>query len=75
MYVILLSRKFHLGDDSWLFRPTLAVNLADNLSLELFWTRPAGQEPEVSGTLAPAVVRSEFGNQGESVGFFMKLFF
>lgn len=66
---------WNIGDDSWLARPTLVVNLADNATLELFWTRPSGEKPRTLGNLVPAMFRSEFGSQRESVGFFMKLFF
>lgn len=66
---------WNLEDDSWLIRPTLAVNLADNVSLELFWTSPAGREPRAAAGFPAPVPRSEFGSQGESAGFFMKLFF
>lgn len=66
---------WNLSDDSWLFRPTLAVNLADNFSLELFWTRPEGRGPETRSILSLSEPLSEFGSQGESAGFFMKFFF
>lgn len=66
---------WNLTDDSWMLRPTLAINLADNLSIELFWTHPAGPEPRRRAFPLPAEPRSEFGSQGESAGFFMKWFF
>ena len=66
---------WNLADDSWLLRPTLSINLADNLSLDLFWTHPEGHEPRDRGFSLPAEPRSEFGSQGESAGFFMKWFF
>jgi hypothetical protein len=66
---------WNLTDDSWLLRPTLAINLADNLSLELFWTRPEGHEPGRRPLPLPAEPRSEFGSRGESAGFFIKWFF
>jgi hypothetical protein len=66
---------WNLRDDSWLLRPTLAINLADNLSLELFWTRPEGAPLRPRPGPLPAEPRSEFGSQGESAGFFLKWFF
>jgi hypothetical protein len=66
---------WNLEDDSWLLRPTLAINLADNLSLELFWTHPEGQSPSQRGIPLPPAFHSEFGNLGESAGFFLKWFF
>ena len=63
----------NLDDESWLLRPTLDINLADNLSLELFWTHNEGREP-ISQAFFPEF-RSEFGSQGDSAGFFMKWFF
>lgn len=66
---------WNLADDSWLLRPTLAINLADNLGLELFWTRPEGHGPGDRGVYLLSEPRSEFGSQGESAGFFMKWFF
>lgn len=65
----------NLDDDSWLLRPTLAVNLADDLSLELFWSRPEGASPRQRPAPFPPSLRSEFGSQGESAGFFLKWYF
>jgi hypothetical protein len=64
---------WNLDDDSWLFRPTLDINLADNLALQLFWTHPEGREPETAGIFTE--LRSEFGSQGDSGGFFVKWYF
>ena len=64
---------WNLDDDSWLLRPTLDIDLADNLSLELFWTHTGGESPG-SRAFFPEI-RSEFGSEGASVGFFMKWFF
>jgi hypothetical protein len=66
---------WNLDDDSWMLRPTLEINLADNLSLELFWTRPDGPSPQARNWPLPPEPRSEFGSQGENIGFFMKWFF
>ena len=64
---------WNLQDDSWLLRPTLDVSLADNVSLELFWTYPDGDSPEQHNFFTEA--RSEFGSQGQSGGLFLKWFF
>ena len=66
---------WNLADDSWLLRPTLAISLADNLSLELFWTHLAGSSPRQQPFPLPPEPRSEFGSQGDSGGFFLKWFF
>lgn len=66
---------WNLDDGSRLLRPSFAINLADNLSLELFWTHPAGRHPRSRPFPQPPEPRSEFGNQGESGGFFLKWYF
>lgn len=66
---------WNLADDSWLLRPSLAVSLADNLSLELFWSHPEGDPPRRRSMPFPPAIRSEFGGQGESAGVFLKWFF
>jgi hypothetical protein len=66
---------WNLADDSWLLRPTLELSLADNVSLELFWTHAAGRSPRRQPFPLPAVPRSEFGSQGDSAGLFLKWFF
>ncbi len=66
---------WNLQDNSWLLRPLVEISLADNLSLELFWTRPEGRAPRQSAWPGLPEVRSEFGSQGESGGFFLKWFF
>lgn len=66
---------WNLGDDSWLLRPQLVISLADNLSLELFWTHTDGDRPRRQGLPMPAELRSEFGSQGDSGGLFLKWFF
>jgi len=66
---------WNLNDASWLLRPTLVISLADNLSLELFWTHFEGDQPRQRGFPQPVELRSEFGSQGDSGGFFLKWFF
>ncbi len=66
---------YNLEDHSALIRPTLDLNLADNLTLQLFWTWHVGQGPVVVSTLLPVVPRSEFGMRGDSGGLFLKWFF
>ncbi|TLM66803.1 MAG: hypothetical protein FDZ69_05570 [Deltaproteobacteria bacterium] len=66
---------WNLADDSWLLRPSLAVNLADNLSLELFWIHPDGPPHRSRPLPFPPELRSEFGDRGKTIGFFMKWFF
>ena len=66
---------WNLADDSWLLRPTLAVNLADNLSSRTVLDPPEGTAPRPEGRPVPAEIRSEFGSQGDSGGFFVKWFF
>jgi len=66
---------YNLEDHSALIRPTLDLNLADNISLQLFWTLHFGHEPEVVSALLPPEPRSEFGMRGDSGGLFLKWFF
>jgi hypothetical protein len=64
----------NLDYDSWLLRPTLAINLADNRGRELFWTPAEGDAPRSLAAPFPAEPCSEFGSQGENGGFFIKWF-
>lgn len=66
---------YNLKDDSVLIRPTLDLNLADNLSLQLFWTWNIGDEPEVTSSFPPVETQSEFGMRGDSGGLFLKWYF
>ncbi len=66
---------YNIEDRSTLIRPTLDLNLADNISLQLFWTWHTGQKPRVISSALPAEPRSEFGLRGDSGGFFIKCFF
>ena len=66
---------WNLGDDSFLMRPTLEISLADNLSLELFWTATQGTAPLRRSSPLPPLIRSEFGSQGDSGGLFLTWYF
>ena len=66
---------YNMEDQSALIRPTLDLNLADNLSLQLFWTLHTGDKPRDSSSFLPAEPRSEFGMRGDSGGLFLKSFF
>ncbi len=66
---------YNIDDESALLRPTLDLSLADNLSLQAFWTWHSGESPEAVSSLLPALPRSEFGTFGDSGGVFIKWFF
>jgi hypothetical protein len=66
---------YNLGDDSALMRPTLDLNLADNVALQLFWTSHIGDKPRPVSALQPPEPRSEFGMIGDNYGLFLKYFF
>jgi hypothetical protein len=64
---------WNLLDDSFLARPLFELSLADNLSLQLFWTINVGEKP--LATLPLPVPRSEFGSVGNSGGMFLSWYF
>lgn len=66
---------YNTEDRSSLFRPALDLNLADNLSLQLFWTWTSGRQPRTPGALLPIEPRSEFGSRGDLGGIFLRWFF
>jgi hypothetical protein len=66
---------YNIEDRSTLIRPTLDLNLADNISLQLLWTWNTGKGPRVSSSFLPVEPRSEFGMRGDSGGLFLKCFF
>ena len=66
---------YNLADDSALIRPTLDLNLADNMTLQIFWTSHIGDQPRVVSSFLPAEPRSEFGMIGDNYGVFLKYFF
>jgi hypothetical protein len=64
---------WNLLDDSFLARPLLDLSLADNLSLQLFWSFNVGDKPLAS--LPVPILRSEFGSIGNSGGVFLSWYF
>lgn len=66
---------WNLDDDSLLIRPTLSLDLGDNLELELFWAVNTGEKPQTIANLPLPSPRSEFGLRGDGGGFFLKWFF
>jgi hypothetical protein len=66
---------YNITDNSALLRPLLDLNLADNLSLQLFYTWHAGRRPHATSTFLPAEPRSEFGSVGDSCGLFLNWYF
>lgn len=66
---------WNLDDASLLIRPTLKLEPLDNLSVDLFWTLPVGDEPEMIAPFLPAAPRSEFGLRGQSGGMFLRYYF
>lgn len=66
---------YNLEDHSAMTRPTLDLNLADNLTLQLFWTAHTGKKPLFVSEFLPPQPRSEFGLRGDSGGVFLKWFF
>jgi hypothetical protein len=66
---------YNLADDSALVRPTFDLSLADNLSLQLFWTWNIGRKPQRVASPPFIEPRSEFGLRGDSGGLFLKWFF
>ena len=66
---------YNLSDDSALIRPTLDLNLADNVTLQMFWTSHIGDKPRTVSAFQPPEPRSEFGMIGDNCGLFLKYFF
>jgi hypothetical protein len=66
---------YNIADKSALLRPLLDLNLADNLSLQLFYTGHFGKQPHVAATYLPAELRSEFGAIGDNFGLFLNWYF
>lgn len=66
---------YNLDDKSALVRPSLDLSLADNVSLQLFWTAHSGRQPKFTAPYLPAQPQSEFGLRGNNVGLFLNWFF
>lgn len=66
---------YNIDDESALIRPTLELSLADNLSVQAFWTWNVGPQPRAATPFLPVVPRSEFGSVGDSGGLFLRCFF
>ena len=66
---------YNIDDQSALIRPTLELSLADNLSVQAFWTWNVGQHPRAVAPFLPVVPESEFGSLGDSGGLFLRCFF
>jgi hypothetical protein len=66
---------YNLDDQSALLRPTLELSLADNISLDLFWSWCTGERPRSLSPFLPVVPSSEFGLRGDSGGLFLKWYF
>lgn len=64
---------WNLLDDSLFARPLFDLSLADNLSLQLFWSFNVGAKPLPA--LPLPVPRSEFGAQPDSGGCFLSWYF
>ena len=65
----------NLEDSSGLVRPQLAVSLADNLQLDLFWSFVWGRKSETDPLVGFPVVRSEFGSAGGGGGLLLRWYF
>lgn len=65
----------NLQDHSRLLRPQLAVSLADNLQLDLFWTFASGQKLKPDPLSGYLLTQSEFGSVGDSGGFLLRWYF
>ena len=63
----------NLKDDSWQFRPMVGVSIADNVSLDVFWSFYHGKKPMLHA--GQPVTQSEFGSISDSGGLFLKIYF
>jgi len=64
----------NLEDDSTLLRPQIQLSLADNLSIDLFYSFNFGLNPQVL-TPSISIPRSEFGATGDSGGLLLRWYF
>lgn len=66
---------WNLLDRSAVLRPMFDWSLAENLSLQLFWTFTSGEKPKPTTIPGVMALRSEFGGVGDSGGLFLQYFF
>lgn len=66
---------YNLKDDSLMLRPLLALSLADNLQLDLFWSWTRGEGPRVDSVSGEPLLRSEFGSAANSGGLLLRWYF
>lgn len=66
---------YNLGDNSSLLRPQLAISLANNLQLDLFWAFASGNKLHNDPLTGLPTIRSEFGSTGDSVGLLLRWYF
>ena len=65
----------NLQDHSSLLRPQLAISLADNLQLDLFWVFARGRRSKVDPLSGFVLPRSEFGTISDSGGLLLRWYF
>jgi len=66
---------WNLDDHSSLIRPQLAISLADNLQLDLFWSFTWERKPGRDPLFGLPVIRSEFGSVGDSGGLLLRWYY
>lgn len=66
---------YNIEDHSSLIRPQCVISLADNLQLDLFWTKTSGKKSQLDPYSQLPVVRSEFGSAGDSGGLLLRWYF
>ena len=66
---------YNIKDHSSLIRPQFVISLADNLQLDLFWTKTSGKKSQLDPSSQLPVMRSEFGSTGDSGGLLLRWYF
>ena len=66
---------YNLQDRSSFLRPQLAISLSDNLQLDLFWAFAHGKKTQLHPLSGVPVLRSEFGDAGDSGGLLLRFYF
>ncbi|MEA3362789.1 MAG: hypothetical protein U9Q61_05900 [Thermodesulfobacteriota bacterium] len=66
---------YNIEDHSSLIRPQLAISLADNLQLDLFWAITTGKKSQLHPLTQLPVIHSEFGSAGDSGGLLLRWYF